>query len=572
LLKAVPLAKAYIKKNVLFQWLSLLCNIVLSALFAALIASLFEYERISMTAALPIFAAAVLARIFFSKAAAKNSYLSSAAVKKSMRVQIYEKLAEIGPGYTQNWSTAEITQLTSEGIEQLETYFASYIPQFFYALLAPLTLFILTLFLDWKSALVLLVCVPLIPVSIVLVQKFAKKLLNKYWGQYTALSDSFLENLQGLTTLKVYQADAMRHEKMNEESEKFRKITMRVLIMQLNSISVMDLVAYGGAALGIICAITSYRSGSVSLFAALLIVLLSAEFFIPMRLLGSYFHIAMNGAAAADKMFAILDYEILQRNLEPAKETNHTICANHMNFSYQPEKQILHDVSFHIPSKGMTAFVGESGSGKSTIANLLAQNISGIQGELQLDGLEIEKIQPAKMSEIVSVLNHDAILFSGTVADNLKMAGENITEEQMWQALEKAGIADFLKNEQGLNTQVKEGGSNFSGGQRQRIAFAQMMLKESPIFILDEATSNIDAQSENQIMAQVHQLKEKQSIVCISHRLKNIVDADWIYVLEKGVIVEEGKHEELLKRNGVYANLYNTQKELEAYVMKGEEE
>jgi ATP-binding cassette subfamily C protein len=243
-----------------------------------------------------------------------------------------------------------------------------------------------------------------------------------------------------------------------------------------------------------------------------------------------------------------------------------------MNFSYQPEKQILHDVSFQIPAKGMTAFVGESGSGKSTIANLLAQNITGIKGELQLDGLDIENIQPAKMSEIVSVLNHDAILFSGTIRDNLKMANENITDEQMWQALEKAGIADFLKNEQGLNTQVKEGGSNFSGGQRQRIAFAQMMLKEAPIFILDEATSNIDAESENQIMDQVHQLKENQSIVCISHRLKNIVDADWIYVLEKGCIAEEGRHEELLRKNGVYANLYNTQKELEAYVMKGEEE
>ena len=547
LLFSVKESIPYIQKNVLYQWIGLICNVCSTACLCLIITKHRNILCIGI-----IFICLIL-RYIVNQKAIEMSYQSSHIVKETLRSRLYEKLSKIGIGYINKWSTAEIVQLSSEGIEQLETYFANYIPQFFYSLIAPITLFIVISFMNFKAALVLLICVPLIPMSIVFVQKFAKKLLNRYWGQYTKLGDSFLENLQGLTTLKIYEADGHYHEKMNVESENFRKITMRVLTMQLNSITVMDLVAYGGSALGIVFALTS----TTDLFQTLFIILISAEFFIPMRQLGSYFHIAMNGMAASDKLFGILEMETDEKQEVDLKDCS--ISASNLCFGYT-DKEVLHGIHFKA-DKGMIGFVGESGSGKSTIASLLMGQYTNYSGELKLSNYEIKDINVYPYMTLVSL---ESYLFSGSLRDNLAMAKE-VSEQEMNMALEKVGILDFVKEQGGLNMRILEGGKNLSGGQRQRLVLARALLKDSPIYIMDEATSNIDVESENKIMEVLYELSKEKLVLCISHRLANLVNADHIYCLKDGNIVESGSHEELIQQKGVYCELFNTQRELERY-------
>ena len=547
LLFSVKESIPYIQKNVLYQWIGLICNVCSTACLCLIIT---KYRNILCIGIIFI---CLILRYIVNQKAIEMSYQSSHIVKETLRSRLYEKLSKMGIGYTNKWSTAEIVQLSSEGIEQLETYFANYIPQFFYSLIAPITLFIVISFMNFKAALVLLICVPLIPMSIVFVQKFAKKLLNRYWGQYTKLGGSFLENLQGLTTLKIYEADGHYHEKMNVESENFRKITMRVLTMQLNSITVMDLVAYGGSALGIVFALTS----TTDLFQTLFIILISAEFFIPMRQLGSYFHIAMNGMAASDKLFGILEMETDEKQEVDLKDCS--ISASNLCFGYT-DKEVLHDICFEA-NKGLIGFVGESGSGKSTIASLLMGQYTNYSGELKLSNYEIKDIDIYPYMTLVSL---ESYLFSGSLRDNLAMAKE-VSEQEMNMALEKVGILDFVKEQGGLNMRILEGGKNLSGGQRQRLVLARALLKDSPIYIMDEATSNIDVESENKIMEVLYELSKEKLVLCISHRLANLVNADHIYCLKDGNIVESGSHEELIQQKGVYCELFNTQKELERY-------
>ena len=547
LLFSVKESIPYIKKNVLYQWIGLICNVCSTACLCWIITKNRSLSFIG------IILVCLIVRYIVNQKAIEMSYQSSHIVKETLRSCLYKKLAKIGNSYTNEWSTAEIVQLSSEGVEQLETYFASYIPQFFYSLIAPMTLFIVISFMDMKAALVLLVCVPLIPMSIVFVQKFAKRLLNRYWGQYTKLGDSFLENLQGLTTLKIYEADGHYQEKMNVESENFRKITMRVLTMQLNSITVMDLVAYGGSALGIVFALR----GTTDLFQTLFIILISAEFFIPMRQLGSYFHIAMNGMAASDKLFAILEMETKEK--QNVNINNYSISASNLRFGYT-DKEVLHDICFEA-NKGLIGFVGESGSGKSTIASLLMGQYPNYSGELKLSNYEIKDIN---IYPYVTLVSLESYLFSGSLRDNLAMAKE-VSEQEMNMALEKVGILDFVKEQGGLNMRILEGGKNLSGGQRQRLVLARALLKDSPIYIMDEATSNIDVESENKIMEVLYELSKEKLVLCISHRLANLVNADHIYCLKDGNIVESGSHEELIQQKGVYCELFNTQKELERY-------
>ena len=547
LLFSVKESIPYIKKNVLYQWIGLICNVCSTACLCWIITKNRSLSFIG------IILVCLIVRYIVNQKAIEMSYQSSHIVKETLRSRLYKKLAKIGNSYTNEWSTAEIVQLSSEGVEQLETYFASYIPQFFYSLIAPMTLFIVISFMDMKAALVLLVCVPLIPMSIVFVQKFAKRLLNRYWGQYTKLGDSFLENLQGLTTLKIYEADGHYHEKMNVESENFRKITMRVLTMQLNSITVMDLVAYGGSALGIVFALR----GTTDLFQTLFIILISAEFFIPMRQLGSYFHIAMNGMAASDKLFAILEMETKEK--QNVNINNYSISASNLRFGYT-DKEVLHDICFEA-NKGLIGFVGESGSGKSTIASLLMGQYSNYSGELKLSNYEIKDIN---IYPYVTLVSLESYLFSGSLRDNLAMAKE-VSKQEMNRVLEKVGILDFVNEQGGLDMCILEGGKNLSGGQRQRLVLARALLKDSPIYIMDEATSNIDVESENKIMEVLYELSKEKLVLCISHRLANLIHADQIYCLKDGNIVERGTHEELLQQNGVYCDLFNTQKELERY-------
>ena len=547
LIGTVAESKKYIAGNVILQWCSLTANIALMLSISRMLAELFRgsasVQLFTVTGIVVILALAV--RFFCSIGAAKMGYFSSKAVKKSLREKIYQKLLRLGSSYNEQVKTSEVVQVAVEGVDQLETYFGAYLPQFFYAMLAPLTLFIVLCFVNVAAAVVLLICVPLIPVAIAAVQTWAKKLLSKYWGQYTELGDTFLENLQGLTTLKIYQADAFKQQEMNEQAEKFRKITMKVLTMQLNSITIMDLIAYGGAALGVIMAVTQYQSGGVSLEGCLLIILLAADFFIPMRQLGSFFHIAMNGMAASDKIFRLLDLEETKPEITESFPSGHTIRCSGLSFSYEPDREILHSVDLTFPQGSFTALVGESGCGKSTLASILMGRNKGYTGSVSVGGVPLSSIQEESLLRNITYISHQSYLFKGTVRENLLMGKPGASDEELWAVLSRVNLAEFLKAEQGLDTRLLEKASNLSGGQCQRLALARALLHDSPVYIFDEATSNIDVESENDIMREIHELAKSKTVILVSHRLANVVGADHIYVLDHGIVAESGSHEEL---------------------------
>ena len=565
-------SKKYIVQNVLWQWLGLLAQIaailaVGQFLDTAIFGSVTSREILTTGMVCVI---SIIIRMVSDKKASKASFLASADVKRVLREKIYEKLVRLGASYKEQISTSEVVQLSVEGVEQLETYFGRYLPQFFYSLLAPITLFAVLSFISWKASLVLLICVPLIPLSIVAVQKFAKRLLNKYWGSYTELGDSFLENLQGLTTLKIYQSDERKAKEMDEEAEKFRRITMKVLTMQLNSISVMDLVAYGGAAIGMIVVVREYIDGSLGFAGAFAILLLAAEFFIPLRLLGSFFHIAMNGMAASDKIFRLLDMPERELGTEELSGEELDINFENISFSYEKERPILKDVSFHIPKGQFVSLVGESGCGKSTIASLILGRNRQYQGKILLGGMDLKHIKEKSLMEHITLVRHNSYLFKGTVEENLLMGNPNATQEQMIEVLKKVNLWEFLNGQEGLWTKLAEKGSNFSGGQCQRLCIARALLHNTEIYIFDEAASNIDVESEEIIMDVIRQLAETKTVLLISHRLANVKKSHCIYVLSEGKIVEKGTHRELMEQSGVYKEMYRTQKNLENYGLEQE--
>ena len=567
LIRTVRESKKYIAWNVIYQWISLVANITMMVSIADLLSRLFANtaDRENFVCTVIVVAAAVGIRYFCAVQSAKMGYLSSKAVKKVLREKIYRKLLRLGSSYKEKAQTSEIVQISVEGVEQLETYFGAYLPQFFYAMLAPLTLFIVLGFVNVPAAAVLLVCVPLIPAAIAAVQTWAKKLLSKYWGQYTALGDTFLENLQGLTTLKIYRADDFKNDEMNVEAEKFRKITMKVLTMQLNSITIMDLIAYGGAALGIVMSVTQYSKGNVSLAGCLLIIMLSADFFIPMRQLGSFFHIAMNGMASSDKIFKLLDLpEDNNENGKECPQDGDIVCKN-LAFSYDDGREILHGIDMAFKSGSFTAVVGESGCGKSTTAGIIMGHMKNYTGNVTIDGNSLSQISEASLMKHITYVGHNSYLFKGTVRQNLLMGSPDAKDDKLWEVLKEVNLADFLKGEDGLDTKLLEKASNFSGGQCQRLALARALLHDSPVYIFDEATSNIDVESENEIMERIYELAKTKTVILISHRLANVTGADNIYVLESGNVAECGTHEELLDRHGVYEKLWNAQQELESF-------
>ena len=570
LIGTVKESKKYIAGNVACQWVSLAANITMMGAIARMLQSLFVRSagdgQITLTAVIAV--VAVVIRFACAVASSRMGYLSSKAVKKTLREMIYRKLLRLGTSYKEQANTSEVVQVAVEGVDQLETYFGAYLPQLFYAMLAPLTLFTVLSFISFPAAIVLLVCVPMIPVTIIMIQRWAKKLLSKYWGQYTALGDTFLENLQGLTTTKIYQADGFKHKEMNEQSEHFRKITMKVLTMQLNSITIMDLIAYGGAALGVILATTQFRAGHIDLAGCLMIILLAADFFLPMRMLGSFFHIAMNGMAASDKIFRLLDLPEPEQKSK-AVPANYSIECKGLRFSYEADREILHGVGMMFPRGSFTAIVGESGCGKSTIAAILMGRNKSYTGDITVGGTPLSEINEASLMENFTYISHQSYLFKGTVRDNLLMARPNAGEDTLWQVLEQVNLADFLRSEKGLDTVLNEKASNLSGGQCQRLSLARALLHDSPVYIFDEATSNIDVESENDIMAQIHELAKVKTVILISHRLANVVKADNIYVLDKGNIVGSGTHNDLLVAGGAYAKLWHAQQELENYVKGG---
>lgn len=557
-------SKKYIAGNVAAQWVGMLSNAVMIFSLGSLLQKLVENKSAGVGVAVSAAVISLIVRAVCSFLQEKFSFLASKSVKKRLREMIFSKLLRLGSGYRENVSTSEVVQVSVEGIDQLETYFGQYLPQFFYAMLAPVTLFVMLSFVSFKSALVLLICVPLIPMAIVAVQKIAKKLLNKYWGQYTKLGDTFLENLQGLTTLKIYQADEYKNQQMNEESEKFRKITMKVLTMQLNSVTIMDLIAYGGAALGVILAAGQFRQGVIGLAGCFVIIMLSADFFIPMRRLGSFFHVAMNGMAASDKMFAILDLPEPEKKSGVVDRDNCTIKCTDMSFSYTTDREVIHGADIEFKAGCLTAVCGESGCGKSTVAAILMGRNKDYKGSVKIGDTELCDISEESLMRNITYISHSSVLFKGTVRENLLMAKPDAEDTELWQVLEKTKLADFLRGEKGLDTLLAENAANLSGGQKQRLALARALLHDSAVYIFDEATSNIDADSENDIMEQIFELAKTKTVIVISHRLANTAKADMIYAMEKGEVRECGTHDELVRKNGLYAKLWNAQQSLEA--------
>lgn len=561
LLALVPEAMRHVLATVAWQWVGLLGNAAMVWVIARALAALAGGGTVPASA-LTMLACGVVARAISARLASRESFIASQGVKKTLRHRIYEKLLALGPDYVEAVPTAEVVQLSVEGCEQLETYFGQYLPQLFYAVLAPVTLFFMVAPVCLPAAVVLLLCVPLIPVTIVAVQKVAKRILGDYWDQYAELGDSFLENLQGLTTLKIYKADAARHEAMNTEAERFRVVTMKVLSMQLNSIIVMDIVALGGAVAGMAVALAFAAAGAVDLFGCLFIILISADFFLPMRQLGSYFHVAMNGIAASEKIFRLLGLpDPAPRPLLP--ERGDHFSMGRVSFSYEEGRRVLDKVDIDVPSVGLTAIVGESGSGKSTVAALLSGRYDGYEGNVFLGGKQVRDIDRAALSRYVTVVGLQARLFAGTVADNLRMAAPDATDEELWQALELARLADFLREQDGLATRLAENATNLSGGQRQRLSLARAILHNSPVYIFDEATSNVDVESEQDIMDAICGLARYKAVVVISHRLVNAVPARRIYVLDHGVLAGAGTHEELLAGCAEYRALWDAQAKLE---------
>ena len=566
LIKEIPEAKAYVKRQVLCQWIALIMNIIFTVGLSYTLVLLFQEQLTIEILMIGIVFAIILfvIRGIVLKKATQFSFAGASLVKKILRERLFKKILELGGHYQDYVATSELVQLGGEGINQLETYFALYLPQLFYSVLAPVTLFIIISFYDFMSALVLFLCVPMIPLSIVLIQKIAKKLLAKYWNSYTTLGDSFLENLQGLTTLKIYQSDEFKQKEMNKEAENFRKVTMRVLIMQLNSISVMDIVAYGGAGLGSYFAITHYMYQEISLFIALFIILLSFEFFIPLRQLGSFFHIAMNGIAASEKLFRVFDIEHQQSGKFDLKEGDFGLCVDQLSFQYTKEQPLLKEVSFQIKPNQFVGIVGESGSGKSTIAKLIMGYHQDYQGEIRIQTHQRYDIDDTVFFNHFVYMTHDPMIFKGTLRENIDMLNQ-YQDKEIWEALEKVNLASFFHQHNGLQTLLLESGSNLSGGQKQRLNLARAILKNGDVYIFDEATSNIDVESENAILEVIKDLSKEKTILFITHRLSSVIDCDDILVMKQGELIEQGTHQQLKAQNGVYAQMFTKQAKLEVY-------
>ena len=569
LLSVCDSSKKWIGLTVLMNWISIICNIALILFIGTTIDKLMSGNLELNMMSTSIFIVAMLGIRFVANfLSTKFSLHSSSEVKKTLRSTIYEKLLSLGVNYTNTISTSSTVQIAVDGVEQLEIYFGRFMPQLFYSVIAPLTLFAVMSFISFKTAIVLLICVPLIPLTIMAVMKIAKKLLSKYWGVYTDLGDSFLENLQGLTTLKIFDIDEDKNKEMNDNAEHFRKITMKVLSMQLNSITIMDLIAYGGSAIGILIAISEFRAGFLTAGQVLIIILLSAEFFIPMRLLGSFFHVAMNGISASERMFKLLDTEVEEIKALDKKEINKlnnmNIELKNVDFSYDKERKVLENINVKIENNKMVALVGESGCGKSTITNLLLKQYKVDNGEILLNGLNLNDIPFDILTKKVGFINHNAYVFNGTIEENIRIGKNNATNEEIYNALKKANLYEFvisLPNK--LKTNVGEGGSLLSGGQKQRLALARTIITNPEIYIFDEATSNIDVESEEKVWESIYKLSKNKTVIVISHRLANVVNADLIYVLDKGHIVESGKHKELLMKKGKYHELVTHQQNLE---------
>ncbi len=562
LLRLIGKNKKYIFYTVAVMLLGLTANLTFTAslCYAVYLLTINSAPSAYLVPALTA-AAAASVRYAASRMTGALKDLIGRKVRKKLRERTYSKIVSLGVKSTDGISTAGLTQIAVEGIEQLDLYYSSYIPQFFYAMAAPVILFFVTVGIDLPTAVILLCCVPLIPVSIIAVSKYAKKIFAKYWGKYTSMGDSFLDSIQGLKELKIFRADAAQHIKMNENAEEFRKITMKVLVMQLASTTIMDAVAYGGAGLGIASAVTGITHRRLSPVPALFLILVAVDFFLPLRAFGSAFHIAMNGASAGKKILSLLEQpDPVWGNEEAAGSA---LSIENVTYSYDGERDILKNVSMTFPEKGMTAIAGESGCGKSTAVSLLLGAIRPKIGRVTAGGTPIEKLsQNSYYSKLASV-SCGTYIFSDTVRANFMLAKPDITEDEIYSALEKVNLADFIRENGGTDKLISEDAANISGGQKQRLALAVSLAADKDIYIFDEATSNIDIESEAIIMNNIRALAKSKNVIVISHRLENTVPADNIFFMRSGAVAESGTHDELMKLNGGYAQLYTAQKKLE---------
>ena len=567
LFSLVPGVMRHIAGNVALQWLALLANVVLFVSVGRLLQSVLTggATGIDLARTLLVAVVAVAVRLVCQAQATKQGLAASALAKQRVRTLVYDKLVRMGPSYRETVATSEATQLCVEGIEQLEAYFGSYLPQLFYSLIASVTLFFCLAPLCTPAAVVLLCCVPLIPISLMAVMKIAKRIMGDYWHSYTDLGALFLESIQGLTTLKVFGADEERHRRMNEEAEKFRKATMRLLTMQLNSVIVMDIFAFAGAAAGIVVMLNSYAVGTVTFAGAFAFVFLAADFFIPLLTLGSFFHTATGGMAAAERMYRIIDAP------EPACGTQAVTCTSvgiecrNVSYSYDGTRTVLQNADFTARPGGFVGITGASGSGKSTLAGILTGANLSYTGSVTIGGIDLRDISAESLRDTVTYVGFRSFLFAGTVRSNLLMARAGASDDELWEALSRCRIDDFVRRSGGLDAPVSAEGTNLSGGQRQRLAMALALLHDTPVYIFDEATSNIDADSEAAIIDAVAELARTKTVVMVSHRLAALRGCDKVYVFETGRVVQTGTHEELAKQDGHYASLWARQAELEDF-------
>ena len=561
--------KKYISITTFLSCVKLIANIFFYSIFAFLLVSLinkdfsFSYSHIIISILIIVFV-----RQFSTIKVAHMLGNLVVDVKRNLRKLILEKTLKLGLAYSQLFKTQELIHLSVDNIEQLEVYFGGFLTQFYYCIVSSFILFFSIAYFNLKIAFILLGFSLAIPLSLYIILDKVKKIQKKYFAKYMNVGTLFLDSLQGLTILKIYGTDEKREEEIAKMSEEFRIETMRVLKMQLLSIAAINWIIYAGTILAIVTSIKLFLNGSLGLFPMLFIFMLAPEFFIPMRTLTSLFHVAMTGVSAAENIISFVDSPERNNNGNKEFKNENKIKVSKLNFSYPDGTQSLKDIDMSFKKGNLTAVVGHSGCGKSTLVSVLAGELKSKKNEIFIDNVDIQNIKIEDKIKNILKITHDSHIFSGTVRENLTMANENLSDETMIEVLKKVKLWDIFSKNKGLDTSLESQGKNLSGGQAQRAALARALLYDASVYIFDEATSNIDIESEEIILNIIYSLSKEKTVIYISHRLPAIKNADCIYVMDKGKVIENGKHDELYAKKELYYNMYKHQEELETYLTK----
>lgn len=564
--------KKYIFLSVFIKWVRLIVNIGFSFVVSYLLVHTLQgsFDG-SLWHLLTAVAGLIALRQIAIRWSARLNNKVVAEVKTTLRQSFLDKVLKLGPSYQEKLSTAQVIHIGVDTIEQLENYYGSYITQFYYCLVTGITLFFALLPISWKVGLFLLILTPVIPLGLMAIMNMVRAMQAKYWRKFNNVGELFLDSLQGLTTLKIFRADRKRAVDIKTSSEDFRVETMKILRMQLSSMIIIDFVAYGSTAAGILWGIFQYRSGEIGLFAMIAILFLAAEFFIPMRALTSTFHVAMTGMSAADQMVEFLEAPIEDKHGSNDISSDFPIRMDNLNFAYPGNDSFgLQNITLNMPHGQMTAIVGPSGCGKSTLASLLCGQIAPPEGTIYFGEREYYCVKRENIAQQITRVTHNGHIFNGTVESNLRMANADATEEEMITVLKQVSLWDYFSEKNGLKTVTESEGKNLSGGQAQRLSLARALLHNSKVYIFDEATSNIDIESEKIVLDVIRKISQVKTVIVISHRLKSIQDAQQIIVMENGKIVEQGSHDILMGAKGLYNQLYTEQYELENFSKRKE--